>query len=285
VAKNAMSLNTRSQAVELAEKYYDSNEADAFYIKVWGGEDIHIGLYKTPDENIARASRRTVETMAGQLTALNAESHLIDLGSGYGGAARYLAKNFGCYVDCLNLSKTQNELNRKKNLRSDLTHSIDVSHGSFEDIPASDDSYDFVWSQDAILHSGNRLRVLDEITRVLKPGGEVIFTDPMQSDGCPDGVLQPIFDRIHLATLGSFSFYRSELLKRGFEEVMVLPMLDQMRTHYIRVGEDLRSRYHEIVNLSGYEYVDKMLRGLEQWVDAADRGHLAWGILHFQKKK
>ena len=279
-----MSHNTRSQAVELAEEYYDSTEADAFYLNVWGGEDIHIGLYKTPDENIARASRRTVETMAGHLTALNAESHLIDLGSGYGGAARYLAKNFGCYVDCLNLSKTQNKLNQKNNLRSDLTHSIDVSHGSFEDIPAPDDSYDFVWSQDAILHSGNRLRVLDEITRVLKPGGEIIFTDPMQSDGCPDGVLQPIFDRIHLVTLGSFSFYRSELLKRDFEEVMVLPMLDQMRTHYIRVGEDLQSRYHEIVNLSGYEYVDKMLRGLEQWVDAADKSYLAWGILHFKKR-
>ena len=280
-----MSHNTRSQAVELAEEYYDSTEADAFYLNVWGGEDIHIGLYKTPDESIARASRRTVETMAGKLTALNAESHLIDLGSGYGGAARYLAKNFGCYVDCLNLSKTQNKLNQKNNLRSNLTDSINIIHGSFEGIPALDDTYDFVWSQDALLHSGNRPQVLDEITRVLKPGGELIFTDPMQADDCPDEVLQPIFDRIHLETLGSFSFYRSELLERDFEEVIVLSMLDQMRTHYTRVGEDLRSRYHEIVDLSGYEYVDKMLRGLEQWVDGAERGYLAWGILHFKKKE
>jgi len=280
-----MSPNTRSQAVELAEEYYDSTEADAFYFNVWGGEDIHIGLYETPDENIARASRRTVETMASQLTELTAECRLIDLGSGYGGAARYLAKNFGCYVDCLNLSKTQNKLNQKNNLRSNLTDSINIIHGSFEGIPALDDTYDFVWSQDALLHSGNRPQVLDEITRVLKPGGELIFTDPMQADDCPDEVLQPIFDRIHLETLGSFSFYRSELLERDFEEVIVLSMLDQMRTHYTRVGEDLRSRYHEIVDLSGYEYVDKMLRGLEQWVDGAERGYLAWGILHFKKKE
>jgi SAM-dependent methyltransferase len=280
-----MSPNTRSQAVELAEEYYDSTEADAFYFNVWGGEDIHIGLYETPDENIAKASRRTVETMASQLTKLTAECRLIDLGSGYGGAARYLAKNFGCYVDCLNLSKTQNKLNQKNNLRSNLTDSINIIHGSFEGIPALDDTYDFVWSQDALLHSGNRPQVLDEITRVLKPGGELIFTDPMQADDCPDEVLQPIFDRIHLETLGSFSFYRSELLERDFEEVIVLSMLDQMRTHYTRVGEDLRSRYHEIVDLSGYEYVDKMLRGLEQWVDGAERGYLAWGILHFKKKE
>ena len=280
-----MSLNSRSQAVKMAEEYYDSTEADSFYLNVWGGEDIHIGLYEKPDESIARASRRTVETMAEQLTTLIADSRVIDLGSGYGGAARYLAENFGCSVDCLNLSKTQNLLNQKNNFCTGLSDSINVIHGSFEDIPASDDTYDFAWSQDAILHSGNRLRVLDEITRVLKPGGEVIITDPMQADSCPDGVLQPIFERIHLATLGSFNFYRSELLKRDFEEVMVLPMLDQMRRHYTRVGEDLQSRYLEIVDLSGHEYVDKMLRGLEQWVDAADKGYLAWGILHFRKKK
>jgi sarcosine/dimethylglycine N-methyltransferase len=282
---NIMSLNTRSKTVEMAEEYYDSNEADAFYLNVWGGEDIHIGLYETPDENIARASRRTVETLAGQLSTLTTDSRVIDLGSGYGGAARYLAKNFGCYVDCLNLSKTQNILNQKNNLKTGLTDTINIIHGSFEDIPVSNDSYDIVWSQDAILHSGNRPRVLDEITRVLKPGGEVIFTDPMQADGCPVGVLQPIFDRIHLATLGSFNFYRSELLERGFEEVTVLPMLDQMRTHYTRVGEDLQSRYYEIINLSSQEYVDKMLSGLGQWINGADKGYLAWGILHFRKKK
>ena len=279
-----MTPKTRSQAVETAEEYYDSSEADAFYLNVWGGEDIHIGLYEGPNDDIAVASRRTVATMAEQLTGLTAESRVIDLGSGYGGAARYLAANVGCHVDCLNLSQTQNELNRTKNQETDVTGLIDVIHGSFEDIPAPDASYDVVWSQDAILHSGDRLRVLDEIKRVLKPGGQVIFTDPMQADNCPDGVLQPILDRIHLETLGSFGFYRSEFGARGFEEVTVSPMLDQLRTHYTRVGEDLQSRYDDIVDLSGGAYVDNMLRGLQHWVSGADKGHLAWGILHFRKK-
>ena len=278
-----MKSSTRSQAVEIAEEYYDSTEADAFYLNVWGGEDIHIGLYDTPVEDIAAASRRTVETMANQLGGLTAETRVIDLGSGYGGAARYLAANFGCHIDCLNLSRTQNELNRKNNVEAGVTEQIDVIHGSYEDIPASDANYDVVWSQDAILHSGNRPRVLDEIKRVLKPGGQVIFTDPMQADDCPDGVLQPILDRIHLETLASFGFYRSELGARGFEEVAVSPMLDQLRTHYTRVGEELKSRYDDIVNLSGKEYVDNMLHGLQHWVSGADKGHLAWGIAHFKK--
>jgi SAM-dependent methyltransferase len=278
-----MTRSTRSQAVEIAEEYYDSTEADAFYLNVWGGEDIHIGLYDAPGEDIATASRRTVETMARQLGNLTTESRVIDLGSGYGGAARYLAANFGCHVDCLNLSRTQNELNQKKNQETDASALIDVIHGSYEDIPAPDNSYDVAWSQDAILHSGDRLRVLDEIKRVLKPGGQVIFTDPMQADDCPDGVLQLILDRIHLETLASFEFYRAELGARGFEEVAVSPLLDQLRTHYTRVGEELESRYDDIVDLSGKEYVDNMLRGLQHWVNGADKGHLAWGIVHFKK--
>lgn len=275
--------SARSTAVAKAEEYYDSTEADAFYKNFWGGEDIHIGLYATPDETIAAASRRTVATMAGQLPGFGANSRAIDLGAGYGGSARFLASHFGCHVDCLNLSGTQNALNQQKNQSAGLTGLIDILHGSFEDIPASDSSYDVAWSQDAILHSGHRTRVLDEITRVLKPDGHLIFTDPMQADDCPDGVLQPILDRIHLETLGSFAFYRKELAIRGFQEVSVQPMLGQLRTHYARIGRELRNRYDKAVELSGKSYVDNMLRGLEHWVAGADQGYLAWGILHFKK--
>merc|ERR1711964_535831 len=88
--------------------------------------------------------------------------------------------------------------------------------GSFEDIPCNDVTFDIVWSQDAILHSGNRGQVLEEVDRVLKKNGEFIFTDPMQANDCPEGVLQPILDRIHLETLGSPEFYLDQARKLGW---------------------------------------------------------------------
>ena len=33
----------QGDAVQRAEAYYDSVDADAFYRRIWGGEDIHIG--------------------------------------------------------------------------------------------------------------------------------------------------------------------------------------------------------------------------------------------------
>jgi sarcosine/dimethylglycine N-methyltransferase len=277
-------MRNRSSAVERAEAYYDSTEADNFYKNVWGGEDIHIGLYASDSEPIAEASHRTVRHMADTLGEVEKSARILDLGAGYGGSARYLAKRFGCHVTCLNLSETQNDLNHELTAEAGLEDLVSVVHGDFENIPDPDDSYDMVWSQDAILHSGNRPRVLDEVRRVLKPGGRFVFTDPMQSDDCPEGVLQPILDRIQLSTLGSIAFYRSELAKRGFSEISVEPLTGQLRNHYWRVKQALEDRYDEAVRFSGKAYVDNMIRGLQHWVDGADKGYLAWGILNFRLK-
>jgi len=273
----------KSPAVAVTESYYDSSEADAFYKNIWGGEDIHIGIYEPLDEPIATASRRTVAEMAIMLKPLDETKHVLDLGAGYGGSARYLAEHYGCRVTCLNLSETQNALNREKNSESGLADKIDVVHGNFEDVPEPDEKFDVVWSQDAILHSGDRIKVLEEVKRLLRPNGHFIFTDPMQRNNCPEGVLQPILDRIHLETLGSFDFYRNALLQLGFKEVEMRDLTKQLRNHYHRVSEELSGRRAEMLKLSGTEYVENMLKGLKYWVDGADKEYLAWGIMHFQR--
>ncbi len=281
-----MSLDIRrraDEAVKVAETYYDSHDADRFYSQIWGGEDIHVGLYDTADEPIAEASRRTVSRMMARLTGLSANTRVLDIGAGYGGAARQLVAAKGCQVDCLNLSDVQNETNRRQNLEQGLARHISVIHGSFEDIPASDQSYDVVWSEDAILHSGDRLRVLREVHRVLRPGGEFVFTDPMQADECPPGVLQPVYDRLHLSSLGSFRFYREAAVAIGFELIGIEDLTPNLGRHYEAVRRMLSARYDEMIAIASTAYVDRMLTGLANWVEAAGEGHLAWGILHFRK--
>jgi sarcosine/dimethylglycine N-methyltransferase len=277
-------VNKAREIAGVVEAYYDSEEADEFYFHVWGGEDIHIGLYETPIDTITDASRRTVAAMADEIVAPLGEAHqLIDLGSGFGGPARYLAKRFGCNVICLNISSVENERNRKTNREQGLDGLISVRHGSFQEIPAADESLDVVWSQDAILHSGDRDRVMAEIARVLKPGGELIFTDPMQVDDCPPNVLQPVYDRIHLDTLASVGFYRGAAAREGLEEVAIKLMPNQLRNHYDAVRNALEKRYQEIIDIASKDYVDRMLIGLRNWVEAADKGYLNWGVLHFRK--
>ena len=207
-----------SSAVHTARVIYNSEDADNFYYNVWGGNDIHIGLYKTPDEDIDAASKRTVERMAAKVQ-ITPETRVLDIGAGYGGAARHLARTYGCKVSCLNLSEVENERNREFNRAEGLDHLIEVKDGSFEDIPYQDNAFDLVWSQDAILHSGDRQRVLEEVTRVLTGKGDFVFTDPMAADHAKKEDLGPILERINLDSMGSPGFYRRELARLGLQSI------------------------------------------------------------------
>ena len=269
-----------SKTVEVTREYYDSDSADRFYATVWGGEDIHIGLYQGEYDSIAAASQRTVQKMAS-LLELNQDSVVLDIGSGYGGSARYLAKTFGCRVTCLNLSGVQNQRNRMLNQEQGWEQLIEVIEGNFEEIPAEAHSYDVVWSQDAILHSCDRLKVLAEVRRVLRLGGQFIFTDIMQSEDCPEGVLQPVYDRIYLDSLGSINFYRQNLTQRGFQEIQFLNLSEQLINHYSAILRCLETNYDEFRETWG-EYVDRQKIGLNHWIEAGKKGYLNWGILHFR---
>ncbi len=273
---------TSGNLVDTTKTYYDSQDADEFYYNVWGGEDIHVGIYTQPGEDIFKASRRTVQKLASKLT-LDASAKILDIGAGYGGAARFLAAKWGCHVACLNLSEKENERNEEKNKEAVLSHLIDVQQGNFEEIPYPDAQFDVVWCQDAILHSGNKEQVFREVNRVLKPGGQFIFTDPMQDDVCPEGVLDPILQRIHLKEMGSVKMYREYAEAVGLEVVEIEEMPEQLINHYRRVREELMNRKEELLKVCDEGYLNRMQLGLTHWVEGGKNRYLNWGILHFRK--
>lgn len=272
-----------STAVHTARDYYNSTDADTFYHEVWGGEDIHVGLYDAPNEAIAPASERTVARMA-ETAGITADTRILDMGAGYGGAARWLARTYGCRVTCLNLSEVENDRNREKNRDQGLADLVDVLDGSFEDMPVEDNAFDLVWSQDAFLHSGERSRVVSEIARVLKPGGQVVFTDPMSADGADTTALSPILARLHLDSLGSPGFYRDEFARHGLSDFTFDDHTHQLTTHYGRVLAELEKAEPQFRGtVISEEYIDNMKTGLRNWVNGGQSGQLAWGIFRIRK--
>lgn len=272
-----------SNVVNTARNYYNSDDADNFYYRIWGGEDLHLGIYENKDDDIFVASRRTVDRMASYSRNIDKNTRIIDLGGGFSGSARRLAKKYGCHVTVLNLSEKENERGRKMNAEQGLAELIEVIDGSFEEIPAPDESFDIVWSEDAILHSGNRRKVMEEAYRVLKPGGEMIFTDPMQTDHCDESVLQPVYDRIQLDSLGSPSFYQDTAKDIGFKSLSFDPMPQQLVNHYSKVLEETEKNKDKIEGHVSDEYVQNMKKGLNHWVKGGKEGNLTWGIFYFTK--
>nr|WP_156001841.1 methyltransferase domain-containing protein [Streptomonospora sp. PA3] len=270
-----------SAAVQTAREYYNSTDADTFYHTIWGGTDIHVGLYESDQDDIGEASVRTVERMAGKV-GITPDTKVIDIGAGYGGSARYLARTYGCHVTCLNLSEVENERNREKNREEGLDHLIDVIDGSFEDIPVQDNGFDLVWSQDAFLHSGDRTRVMEEAARVLRRGGDFVFTDPMATDDASFEELKPILKRLHLDTMGTPGFYDRETARLGLRKAEFDDLSEQLPNHYGRVLAETERRESELKGKISDEYLEHMKTGLRNWVNGGRSGSLAWGILHYR---
>ncbi len=221
--------------------------------------------------------------MAGKLGPLPAGARVLDLGAGYGGAARWLAREKGWSVTCVNISETQNATNRAKTAEAGLADRITVLHGSFDDPPVEQGAFDVVWSQDSFLHGADRAKIIRAAADALMPGGQLIFTDPMQADDAPADALAPILARIHLPSLGSVAAYREAAAAAGLEEVGVEEMPEQLGRHYARVRQELERARASLGDRISADYADRMIAGLGHWVDGARQGWLDWGVLHFRK--
>ena len=130
------------------------------------------------DEFHLGGHRATIEVAA----ALGAgpDDHVIDLGSGIGGAARHLADSSGCRVTGIDLTP------EFVATAVDLTALVGVSGrvefrvGSATDIPADDDAFDAA----TLLHVGMNIEdksaLAAEVARVLRPGGRFVVYDVMR---------------------------------------------------------------------------------------------------------
>ena len=59
--------SAESETTRVAREYYDSADADNFYYEVWGGEDLHLGWYESPNESIKQASVRPATSPAASI--------------------------------------------------------------------------------------------------------------------------------------------------------------------------------------------------------------------------
>ena len=131
--------------------------------------------------------------MADKLKSLGPpRTPVLDIGAGYGGAARYLAKASAARSPASTSARSRTSATASSTREQGWSDLITVVHGNFEEMPDTDDSFDVVWSQDAILHSGNREQVLARGRPRAEARRPVRLHRPMQADDCPPGVLQPV---------------------------------------------------------------------------------------------
>jgi SAM-dependent methyltransferase len=107
-------------------------------------------------------------------------SHVLEVGSGSGGPAVYLAAARGCRVTGIDIN--EHGIRNAEQLAATRSVSDRVAFqvaDASKPLPFPSATFDAVLSNDAMCHVANRLDVLTEWHRVLRPRGRMLFTDAM----------------------------------------------------------------------------------------------------------
>jgi ubiquinone/menaquinone biosynthesis C-methylase UbiE len=112
------------------------------------------------------------------------EMQVLDLGSGLGGPARYLAETYGCRVDGVDanpgLIGAANYLSSRWVGPHDL---VTFTIGDATSIPFPDESFDLVWMQHVAMNIADRAGLYGEIRRVLRHSGRLATYDVLRANG------------------------------------------------------------------------------------------------------
>jgi SAM-dependent methyltransferase len=115
---------------------------------------------------------------------LSRSSQLLDLACGSGRPTLRIAQKTGCHVSGVDLH--DEAIASAKASARELGYEGRTKFyqgNAAERLSFADASFDAVTCIDAINHLPNRLRALEEWRRVLKPGGHLLFTDPIVLTG------------------------------------------------------------------------------------------------------
>lgn len=141
---------------------------------------------ETFGEDIGQNSWVTADEYARFISWLDLkpEHHALEIASGSGGPALYLARTIGCRVTGIDANESGVATAREMAARAGETARVEFRLAdATARLPFEDDSLDAILCIDSMNHFPDRLAVLREWHRVLRPGRRAVFTDPVVISG------------------------------------------------------------------------------------------------------
>jgi ubiquinone/menaquinone biosynthesis C-methylase UbiE len=108
---------------------------------------------------------------------LTAAMHVLDVGSGIGGPARYMARAYGCRVTGVDLTAEFVAAATELTERCGLADKVAFRQGNALALPFADATFDAACCFNVAMNIADKTGLARGIRRVLKPGGRVVWTE------------------------------------------------------------------------------------------------------------
>ena len=155
----------KAQYTKLVNQYYDL--ATDFYEFGWG-EHFHFAPRWKKEKFLASLERH--ERHLARKLRLYPGMEVLDVGCGVGGPARYIAKHTGAKIVGVNNTAYQISRGEKHTQKAKLNHLVSFQKADFMALPAEDGRFDAVYTIEASCHAPDRVKLFQELRRVMKPG-------------------------------------------------------------------------------------------------------------------
>ena len=187
--------------------------------------------------NTAEMMNEYVELAERVARQLAPGSSALEIAPGPGYFSIELAKRGPYILTGIDISRTFVRMAAKKAAEKGVK--IDFRQGSASNLPIQNDSYDFLLCRAAFKNFGEPVRALQEMYRVLKPGGKGLIID-LKGDASPqeisrqvDAMGLSVFNRI-LTKLA----FKTMLLKRAYTKQQFQQMLAETKFEKVEILEN-----------------------------------------------
>ena len=223
-------------------------------------------LFENAEESLESAQHRKIDRLLDGL-GLNADSHLLEIGSGWGELAKRAAERFGCRVTSITISNQQLEFARNKVAEAGLGKLVNIEFKDYRDLEGRFDAVVSVEMIEAVGREYLRGFIL-KCSKLLKPGGRFALQTITMADskyeeycGSQDWIQRHIFPGGHLPSLTHLRSIFSE------DTDLILTNTFQMGTSYRETIRRWRQRFFEnIDSVKDLGFDDRFIRMWEYYL-------------------
>ncbi|MBX7146991.1 MAG: class I SAM-dependent methyltransferase [Alphaproteobacteria bacterium] len=213
---------------------------------------------ETYGQDIGQNSWITVEEYDQFYSWLNFSSDMnkkqvLEVASGSGGPTLYLAEKYKCQITGIDIN--EQGLNRAQQ----TAHDLKLSNASFKftdmnkQVPFNDNSFDGILCMDSMNHFVDRLHVLREWYRILKPKGRVVFTDPVVITGSVSNRELALRSSIGFFIFVPLSDTKDFINKAGFKLHLCQDVTGNIELTSSRWYKARQSRCDQLIKIEGEE--------------------------------